>query len=136
MADSNASERRIRAAQRRVEALNLRLEGRRFREIGEAMGVSEQTAHRLVTTELKRLNAVRAEQAAELVRLQSERIDALLQAMWPKALAGEAVAVNQVLALLQRQARLHGIDAPVKKEIGNLNGTPFKLYGGFNPEEV
>jgi hypothetical protein len=135
MADSQASAKRIEAAQRRIRALDLRLEGKTFRQIGEAMGVSEQRAWRLVTFELRRLNAKRAEQATELTRLQSERIDALLAALWPKALAGESAAVARVLDLLERQARLFGLDQPQKKEIGNLNGEPFKVYG-FDPRDV
>jgi hypothetical protein len=135
MADSAASAKRIEAAQRRLQALNLRLEGKTYLEIGTAMSVSEQRAWRLVTQELRRLNTRREERAAELVRLQSERLDALLAALWPKALAGDAVAVARVLALFERQAKLHGLDAPAKKEIGNLDGMPFKVYG-FDPKDV
>jgi hypothetical protein len=135
MADSQASAKRIGAAQRRMQALGLRLEGKRYREIGEIMGFSEQRAHKLVTTELSRLNTRRTEQAAELIRLQSERLEALLAAVWPAAANGDGPAIDRVLAIFQRQAKLHGLDAPSKKEIGYLGDVAFKVYK-FDPENV
>jgi hypothetical protein len=90
--------------------LELRKGGLTFRQIGERMGFSEQRAHRLVTEELQRLNADRAEAAAEVARLECERLDALLAAVWPEAQEGNLPAVDRVLAILARRAKMLGID--------------------------
>ncbi len=136
MADSAASAKRILAAQRRIQALDLRLQGKTYRQIGEAMDCSEQRAHKLVTCELARLNARRAEQVEELTRLEVERLDALLAAVWDGAMKGRRTCIDRALAIAQRRAKLLGLDAPSRKQIGNLNGEPFKVYSGFNPEQV
>jgi hypothetical protein len=136
MADSQASAKRIEAAQRRIQALALRLEGKTYAQIGEAMGFTEQRAHRLVTCELRRLNAKRTEQAGELRRLDGERLDAMIAVLWPAVKKGRGPAIDRVLSIMHRKAKLFGLDAPTKKEVGNLDGEPFKLYGGFNPESV
>lgn len=139
MAESAASAPRIAAAKRRTEALALRLEGKTFKAIGDAMSCSEQRAHRMVTQELARLNARRAEAADEVTRLECERLDALLAAVMPGARQGKVRHIDRVLAIMQRRAKLLGLDKPSRREIGNLGGTPFKVYGtgtGFNPESV
>ena len=62
--DSKNSARRILAAERRTRALELRKEGRTYAQIGQALGISEQRSHRIVSLELQRLNAKRAEHCA------------------------------------------------------------------------
>jgi hypothetical protein len=107
---SSTSAARVGRSGRAARALDLRKGGLTFREIGERMGFSEQRAHRLVTEELARLNAERAEAAEAVTRLEVERLDALLAAVWPKAKDGNLAAVDRVLAILARRAKMLGID--------------------------
>lgn len=51
--------------------------------------------------------------AAELRDLEVDRLDRLLTAVWPKALRGDLAAVDRVLRVAERRARLLGLDAPV-----------------------
>jgi hypothetical protein len=46
-----------------------------------------------------------------VTRLEEERLDALLAAVWEKALAGDGPAIDRALAIMARRARLRGIDA-------------------------
>jgi hypothetical protein len=92
-------------------ALELRLAGLNFDEIGGRMGFSRQRAHALVSEELARVNAERNERAAELIRVEAERLDRLQAAVWPRALAGELRAVDRVLSIMARRARLLALDA-------------------------
>jgi hypothetical protein len=123
MADSKNSPRRVEAAERRTRALELRKEGKTFTAIGKELGCSEQRAHKLVTLELQRLNRRRAEQAAEVTRLEVERLDVLLGGVWAKAKAGDAAAIDRVLAIMGRRARLLGLDAPSKIAPTDPTGT-------------
>lgn len=140
---------KLTAAERRLQALTLRKSGYTFAQIGVALDYSEQRAYRVVMDELRRLNAACAETAADLVRLQEERIDALLAAVWPLAtgrlvIAGDKVsvppcldAVAKAIKLLERLAALRGIDAPKKVAPTSPDGyEPYKLYAGFPPEDV
>jgi hypothetical protein len=137
MSESKNSARRIEAAERRTKALELRKAGHTFKAIGQALGCSEQRAHKIVTKELARLNSRRAEQGSEVTRLELERLDALHAALWLRAIKGDLDAFDRVLRLMQRRAALLGLDAPTKREVAGPNGQPFKVYlGGFSPEEV
>jgi hypothetical protein len=130
---------RIFLAQRPVgctKALDLRKAGKTYAEIGQVLGVSEQRAHKVVTEELARLNRERVEAATDVCRLELGRLDTLLAGVWEAAKGGDVVAIDRVVKLMERRARLAGLDKPVKQEIGNLNDQPFKVYGGFDPEQV
>ncbi len=120
MAHSKTSATRIQAAERRTQAMALRVEGRTFAEIGKALGCSEQRAHAIVTEELARLNARRAEQAGELTRLECERLDKLTAVLWPAATAGNVDAIDRLLKIMARRARLLGLDAPTQTRLAGL----------------
>jgi hypothetical protein len=102
---------RVTAAERAAQALDLRKAGMTFRQIGEHMGVTEGRAHQIVTRELARLNAKRQEAAEAVTRLELERLDSLLAAVWGKAEKGDLAAVDRVLSILARRAKLLGLDA-------------------------
>jgi hypothetical protein len=123
MADSQSSPRRVQAAERRALALELRKAGATYLAIGRTLGYSEQRAHAIVTAELRRLNAERVEAAAEVARLECERLDALLLAVWPQAKAGDGPAIDRVLSIMARRAKLQGLDMPDKFSRTKPDGT-------------
>jgi len=47
---------------------------------------------------------------AEAVRLEEMRLDQLQEGIWPRALAGDSRAVEVALKVLERRARMHGLD--------------------------
>lgn len=124
MSHSQNSPTRITAVQRRIQALELRIAGKNFREIGLAMGFSEQRAHQLVSEELIRLNAERSEAAVEVKRLELERLDALLAGVWEKAKGGDGPTIDRVIAIMQRRAKLQGLDAPTKSVVAGSGAFP------------
>lgn len=95
---------------RRLEALHLRLAGWDYDTIARHLGLRHRSsAYRLVQAAL----AARQREAAPAVRaLELARLDALLERVWPRALAGHLPAVDRVLAILDRRARLLGLHAP------------------------
>jgi hypothetical protein len=123
MADSRASPKRVQAAERRSVALELRKAGATYAAIGKTLGCTEQRAHGIITGELQRLNAQRCEAAAEVTRLEVERLDALLLGIWQQAKAGDGPAIDRVLAIMARRAKLLGLDMPDKFSRTKPDGT-------------
>ncbi|MFJ7297528.1 hypothetical protein [Streptomyces collinus] len=129
---------------RRTKLLALRREGVRYDdERVEALGYSSPNAAR---RDLNRaLEAHRDEEAAEVSiyrQQENERLDALLEAAWPRATQPHAVydkegnvvgqeldmrAVDTVLRLMDRRAKLNGLDAPTKAELSGPGGGPVSL---------
>lgn len=129
---------------RRTNLLKLRRMGVRYDdERIEALGYSSPNAAR---RDLNRaLEAHRNEEAAEIGiyrQQENERLDALLEAAWPRAtephplfnkdgeIVGEELdmrAVDTVLRLMDRRAKLNGLDMPLKAEVTGAGGGPMKL---------
>ena len=49
--------------------------------------------------------------------MESERLDALLAALWPAAMAGNCRAVDRCLSVMHRRAKLLGLDAPSRRAV-------------------
>jgi hypothetical protein len=47
-------------------------------------------------------------------RHEAERLDELESAIWPNAMAGNLDAIDRCLAIMERRARLLGLDAPTR----------------------
>jgi hypothetical protein len=124
---------------RRAKLLKLRREGVRYDDPRvEDLGYSSPSAARKDVT--RALEAHRDEEAAEVSiyrQQENERLDALLEAAWPRATTpspvfdkeGEVIdhaldfrAVDTVLRLMDRRAKLNGLDMPVKAELSGPGG--------------
>jgi hypothetical protein len=109
---STMSKRRIMARQHEAEALALRKSGATYEAIARDLGVSIQSAHRVVKRAPERLNGEIAESVADVRRMELERLDAMLGALWSKAARGNLTAVDRVLHIMERRAKLLGLDTP------------------------
>lgn len=96
-------------AKRRKEALALRLAGRSYQEIADHFGVSKYTAYHDVNDELA---DIPKEAASKLRRQEGLRLDQLQSAVWLDAMKGDTEAVKAALKVIDRRARMLGLDAP------------------------
>lgn len=96
------------------KALELRQQGKSFRKIAAALDVNVKTAFGYVERGLNFYRENAREKAAQLVELENQRIDALHAANWPKAMKGDKRAADTVMKLMERRARMNGLDAPTK----------------------
>jgi hypothetical protein len=100
----------IRRAELEIKALQLRKAGASLRAIGDQLGISRQTACDYVNAALAELAAEMRAEAQELRALEAARLDDLQVAVWQKARAGDLEAVKTALRILERRARLLGLD--------------------------
>ena len=98
---------RIERATRRAEALALRRSGVSTASIAQHLGVSPRTVQTWVR---EALHAIPQEEADDLRRLEVERLDAIMVPQMRAALAGDGQAVDRVLKIMERRARLLGLD--------------------------
>ncbi|MFE6474622.1 hypothetical protein [Streptomyces rochei] len=136
---------------RRTKLLELRRQGVRFDdERIEALGYSSPGAARKDL--IRALENHRDEEAAEASayrQQENERLDELLAAAWPRATQPSPVfdkegnvvdhaldmrAVDTVLRLMDRRAKLNGLDMPVKSEITGANGGPLQMSQASDAE--
>jgi hypothetical protein len=103
----------ISSALRQTDALSLRQAGKTFAEIAVELGYSDHSGARNAVLAALRENV--AEPNAEMRALELSRLDALQAALWTKATNGDLGSVDRVLKLMERRAKILGLDAPPQK---------------------
>ena len=115
-----------------AKALELRVTGGSYRQIGAALGVGLKTAYYDVQRELGKLDAVN-EASAERVRdLELARLDRITIALWPRAGTGDPRAVTAMIRVMDRRAKLLGLDAPARVEVVR----PDRPFADLTVEEI
>lgn len=91
------------------QIIELRRAGASFVDIATALELPSVDAARLAFTRAMEHSLADAG-ADEMRALESERLDRLQRSAWTKAAAGDVVAIGVVLRIMERRAKLHGLD--------------------------
>jgi hypothetical protein len=124
------------ARQRRFRAFGLRLDGWSYREIGQALQVSNKQAFADVQAEAEQLSKVAREGNSRRRQIMLAQIDRAKRHLAPKIAAGDIRAAETLVKLLDRESRLLGTDAPSKVAavvaVGEVDGA-LEPRSGWNP---
>lgn len=134
--ESRHSVRRIESVEKAAQALDYRKMGASYAQIAEKLEfASPQAAWDAVERALKR---TLQESADEVRKLELTRLDSMFLGVYPNAVRGDLMAINSCITIMNRRAKLLGIDAPVKTQ----NTTDFTAKQGvlvvnpvMSPEE-
>lgn len=100
-----------RQRQRDSEIFDMRLRGYTAKQIGDAYGITGDE----VRAALKRMVVgMNPKYRADLVELENERLDAMMQVTMDQAMRGSLDHQEMVLKIMDRRAKLLGLDAPTK----------------------
>ena len=117
--------RRVQAHTRHLQALELRKAGATYQAIADQLGYANaRGAHKAVASALK---LTLREPADEVRDLEVARLDAMLLPLWRRVQQGDERAVDRALRIMERRARLLGLDAPSKSEQSGSDGEPLKI---------
>jgi hypothetical protein len=89
-----------------LQALALRASGATYKQIAQALEVSEPTAWRIVQQEAE--NAIQ-ESAREILDLELTRLDRLQMGIYADAISGDLSAIDRVLKIMEQRAKLLGL---------------------------
>ena len=104
---------------RELKVLELRRAGLTWQRIAEEVGYADHSgAYMAYKRAMKR---VLQQPAEELRNAELDRLDRLQLAIWQKAMRGETNAIGTVLRIMERRARLLGLDAPQKIQAEVMN---------------
>jgi hypothetical protein len=119
---SSTSARAISAAQKQRKALELRRAGAGFEVIAQQVGYrSTGGAYKAVQAGLKKL----VREPGEGVRkLELERLDRLLLAVWFRAVNGDLEALDRALKIIAKRCEIEGVNAPVRVKHGGDDDSP------------
>lgn len=111
----------INAAIKAALALDLRKQGYTLEEIAKQVGYQDKSgAWRAIQRELKRLPIPNA---IELRKLETERLDDMLKAIYAKAKGGDTWYVDRVIAISKRRSEITGMDMRADEAAAQQNYT-------------
>ncbi len=127
----------LRLTERRSKALQLSIAGWSYREIAAEIDVSHTQVGNYIRQALEKTTDLSASQTAELRQIQFERIEGAIKKVWAKIAAGRDLlsAVQTLIRLLEREAKLMGLDAPTKVDI-SAKVRAMAVEEGFDPDDA
>lgn len=125
---SKLAAKRIQAQAKILKAVKLRRQGLDWDSIAAAVGYKHRsTIWRHVEAWFEKRQTEIAENIDRLRDLDIDRLDAMLYALRGRIERGDPRAIDSGLRILERRAKLLGLDAAVKQEITGADGGPLVL---------
>lgn len=127
------SPREIVRAQRAAEILNMRLQGYSLRAIGDAQTpkMDATRVHQIITAELEKS----VTEPIEAVRkMELARLDEMQAGVYERAIGGDPISIDRVLAIQNRRASLAGLNAATKIEASGPGGGPIEVKDATDAE--
>jgi hypothetical protein len=91
--------------------LNRTLKGHSLRKIEKELGISRMTVSRYRD---KALAAIELPTADAARKLEIERLEALIEAVWPAAVTGDKEAIASYMKISERMGKITGTDRPIE----------------------
>ena len=104
-------------------AIELRLAGLTLNEIARELGFKSRNSSSVASL-LRKAFAQRISPLVEEYRqVMGERLETLVSSLWPAALAGDILSIDRILKIMDRQAKLFGLDQmPLPRRAEDLGG--------------
>ena len=138
MTNSNENEngtgsKRALVKERRRRALELRMRGQTLSDIASEVGyASASGAYKAVRAALQ---AEALATVGEVRRLHTARLEQALEAIWDAVCRGELQAIDRMLRVLDREAKLLGLDQPTQPD-EPPEALPVKAYINFPMDDI
>lgn len=104
-----------------VFILSLTMKGMSLRKIEEQTGIPRMTVSRYRD---RALQAIALPTVDEARKLELERLEALVEAVWPLAITGDPAAISSYMKLSVRMGEITGTNKPTQVESVVLDITP------------
>ena len=115
MANYRSQEKKLAALEKRKQALQLAIAGVDYQTIADRVGYnSRQAAHAAVKSAL--VETLRPP-SDELRQMQLTRLDEMIKYLWSQVSKGNYNAVDRIIKIEERRAKLLGLDAPTKTDL-------------------
>jgi hypothetical protein len=115
-----------------AQIIQLRKAGMTQREISRQTGRSLSWVNQQLQKALADYTKATASDVEEMRATESIRLDAALRAIWPQVLRGNQGAIDRMIRIGERRARLYGFDAPSKIAPTDPSGAAEYSGGGLS----
>lgn len=94
--------------------LQLKKAGWTMRQMSLALKLPQKQIKKILFASLRRIGRQLAEHSEELFSLEMERLEEMHRALYSRAMTGDVRAMDQLVRIADRRAKLLGLDAPLK----------------------
>jgi hypothetical protein len=102
------------------DVCDLRIQGLTYAEIAQGLNLSGKAqAYRICQRALRR---VPADSVTELRQIEGQRLDRITAILWPQVLGGSLNAIQTLLRVMERRARLFALDADDGADCSPVSG--------------
>ncbi len=108
---------RLTQLERTTKAMELRRRGFSYLQIARELGITQKAVCSLINVAFRALQRYCKETTEQTVQLHNERLEAMYKALEPSMQSGHARSIEVGLKVLERQAKMLGLDAPEKQEL-------------------
>lgn len=105
-------ETQIEIVQRRKKVVANILGGMTYQEIADLLGVSKATVARDFKAVLREWQSHYVKDTDKWTAIQLRKLDVMMNAIWDRAQNGDLHSIDRMMHLLERQAKLLGLDKP------------------------
>ena len=102
--------------ERRQKILELRKSGKTLQEIGTELGISKVAVHTHIKKAIQKYNEKLNEETEWVIFLENSRLDEGLKSIWAKVQSGDLKAIDTMVKIMDRRAKLLGLDQPTKTQ--------------------
>lgn len=125
---SKTGSRAVQRAERQAKCVQLRKAGFTYQEISSQVGITRSAAYKLVAAAMAEHKTTSAQETQELRALEAARLDHATRSIWTQVLNGNHGAIDRLLRIMERRAKLLGLDMPTKVSPTSPDGE--NEYGG------
>ena len=109
---------------RNKKIFELRMAGASEASIADVVGLSAPRVHRILHEIIDNMNKTMEVRARHLLRMELERLDAMMLALW--ANKNDPRAGDTLLRIMERRAKYMGLDSPTKIDQTNRQDGPIE----------
>lgn len=104
-------------------------------DIAAEFGVTRDTIAKDIRKAADELNRLSLVEAGRRRAVMAERLQTMFKSVWPRVASGNLNAIRVVLQIMEREARLFGLDAPQKVDI-ELKIRAMAEAEGYDPDKA
>lgn len=101
-------------AERDIAILELRKAGWEPYQIGHLLGLTTKEVKKILRRRLHQTGKILLQSSTENIALSNQRNEAFIRYLWPQIEKGSTKAIETAIKVLERQAKLLGLDAPTR----------------------
>jgi len=107
----------------------MRLEGKSVRDIATELGITVDGAYKCIATAMRAMATKESSTAVELRAINNARLEALLAAIWGRAVSGDDAAIDRARAIIADLRKMWGLDAPTQVQADINHSTDASVIG-------